>query len=234
MLINETLYHKVEVICFFNKSLNFLASIRGPMDLGSKISKCLLFILYLNDFVLNLAKLLIKCGRFFNVLVCQLHKLVLHQAQLGLDLSDLIKRLIRHLFEDNVNIVHFADVNFFESQEINPEHVHITLQLLDSLLKVFKVKLLIKGFEGLRDEVILETLNSNHKVFLELVLPLHEGFLPPVHTLNNINLLSHSLFKFLHSFGVDCVTIFKILCSSQMGFTVFLNIFYSSDLLRVK
>jgi hypothetical protein len=59
---------------------------------------------------------------------------------------------------------------------------------------VFKVELLVKGFEGFRDEVVLETLNSNHKVFLKLILALHEGFLSAVHALNNINLLSHGLF----------------------------------------
>jgi len=164
------------------------------MDLGSKISKCLLFILYLNDFVLNLTKLFIKSGGFFYVLVCQLHKLILHHAEFRLHLSDLIEGFVGHLFEDNVNIVHFADIDFLESQEINPEYVHVTLELLDCLLEVFKVELLVEGFESFRDEVILETLNSNHKVFLELVLSLHEGFLSAIHALNNINLLSHGLF----------------------------------------
>lgn len=204
------------------------------MDLGPKVGKCLLFILYLNDFVLNLTKLFIKSGRFFYVLVCQLHKLILHHAEFRLHLSDLIEGFVGHLFEDNVNIVHFADVDFLECQEINPEHVHVALKLLDCLLKVFKVELLVKGFESFRDEVVLETLNSNHKVFLKLILALHEGFLSAVHALNNINLLSHGLFQLLHSFGVNCVTIFKILRRSQMRLTVFLNIFYSRDLLRVK
>jgi hypothetical protein len=61
-------------------------------------------------------------------------------------------------------------------------------------------------------------------------LTLHEGLLTAIHALNNVDLFSHSLLKFLHSFRVDSVTILEILSSSQMCLTIFLNVFYSCHL----
>jgi hypothetical protein len=94
---------------------------------------------------------------------------------------------------------------------------------------VLEVELLVKGLEGLGNEVTLEALNTDHQVLLELVLPLHEGFLPSVHTLYDVDLLRHGLLQFLHPLGINCVTVLQILGCSQMGFRILLHVLDSSD-----
>ena len=80
---------------------------------------------------------------------------LLTEAKFGFDLSDLIERVIGHFLENDIDVVHLADLNLLEGQKVNTEDIHVSLQFLDSLLEVLEVELLIKGLESLRDEVVL-------------------------------------------------------------------------------
>jgi hypothetical protein len=115
-----------------------------------------------------------------------------------IDLSDLIEGVIGHFLEDHIDIVDLANLNLLESEKIHSEDIHISLEFLNSLLKMLEIELLIQGVESLRDEVVLESLNPNHQIFLEFILPFHEGLLSAIHTFNDVDLLGHGFLKLLH------------------------------------
>lgn len=95
---------------------------------------------------------------------------------------------------------------------------------------MFEVKLLIQNFKSLRDEVIFKPLNSCHQILFQFILPFHECFLSSIHRLNDWDLFSHSFLNFLHSFTINCVSVFQVLCCSQMNLIILLNVLNASYL----
>jgi hypothetical protein len=115
-----------------------------------------------------------------------------------IDLSDLIEGVIGHFLEDHINVVDLANLDLLEGEKINSKDIHVSLKFLDSLLKMLEIELLIKGIESLRDEIVLESLDPNHQIFLEFILSFHEGLLSAIHAFNNVDLLGHGFLKLLH------------------------------------
>ena len=214
MLIDEPLNHVVQRVCFLNQSLNFLTRIRSPVNLRSQVGKRFLLVFDLNNLILYSSELFVQIRNFLDLFVAKLNEFIFNEAKFSINLSHLVKRVVGDLLEDNINVIDLANLNFLESQEVYSEDVHISLQLFYCLFEVLEIKLLVKGLKSLRNEIVLKSLNTNHQVLLELILPLHERLLSSVHALNNIDLLSHGFFKLFHPLGVNSVTVFEILrCS---------------------